>query len=610
MELFKLFGTLGLKGVDSTNKDLDNVTKNAQNSSDKMYNAFKRIGTIVASVFAIDKIKDFGVKMVQTAGEVQAENAQFEASFGDLKDTATDMFNRVSEATGVFATRLQVTGTKAFSQMKGAGMDANEALAKTETYLNLASDAAAYYDISLEEADTRIRSFMRGNVEAGDAIGLFTSESQRNTYALEMYGRKWIELTEAEKQNLMLNVAQDIYKQSGAIGQAQREADGLANVTGNLKEVWRQFLATIGTPVMQAVIPIMQNLTEKLKGLKGWVEENKQVFERIGQVISNVVGIIWNLIEGVISLIGWFQEHKTITTILISVITALVAGFTAYHATVRTITAVTQAWNAIQKILNTTLSLNPIGLVVAGIVALIAVGTILYKKSESFRNFINTLWQGIKSIIGALVPMFKNAFNMIIAVGKPVISFFVGMVNTIASILSPVINIFSKVFNGILAVIKPPVNGIIRIINFIIDALNALSFDIPDWVPFIGGQHFGFNLQRINYLAKGGILTEPTLLNYNPYTGTGTVGGEAGDEAIAPIGVLQSYIGDAVRKETGNLASSIDRLYDMLVSYLALILESADKDIVLDSGVLVGNMIKKIDKQLGNRSNMKLRGNV
>jgi len=204
MELFRIFGTIGLNGTDSVNHDLGDVTGNAEQTANKIAGAFKKIGAAVVAYFAVNKIKDFGVKIVQTAATVQAETAQFEAAFKDLAGTATDMFNRVSEATGVFATRLQVTGTKAFSQLKGAGLDANDALKQTEVFLNLAADAAAYYDISLEDAEARIRSFMRGNVEAGDAIGLFTSESQRNQYAVEMYGKKWIALTEAQKQLLML----------------------------------------------------------------------------------------------------------------------------------------------------------------------------------------------------------------------------------------------------------------------------------------------------------------------------------------------------------------------------------------------------------------------
>ena len=76
-----------------------------------------------------------------------------------------------------------------------------------DEYTRIAADAAAYYDISLEDADVRLRSFLRGNTEAGDAIGLFTSESQRNSKAVELYGTKWTNLTEAQKHHAAVQAA-------------------------------------------------------------------------------------------------------------------------------------------------------------------------------------------------------------------------------------------------------------------------------------------------------------------------------------------------------------------------------------------------------------------
>ena len=75
-------------------------------------------------------------------------------------------------------------------------------------------------------------------------------------------------------------------------------------------------------------------------------------------------------------------------------------------------------------------------------------------------------------------------------------------------------------FNGVISVVENAVNGIIR-------KINTLSWEIPDWVPFFGGETFGFNLStiRIPRLATGGIATSSTLVNV----------GEAGREAILPL---------------------------------------------------------------------------
>ena len=65
--------------------------------------------------------------------------------------------------------------------------------------------------------------------------------------------------------------------------------------------------------------------------------------------------------------------------------------------------------------------------------------------------------------------------------------------------------------NGIIGLINGLVEGVVDGINLVIKALNNISFDIPDWVPLIGGETFGFNLTpltapKIPLLAKGAVL--------------------------------------------------------------------------------------------------------
>ena len=54
-------------------------------------------------------------------------------------------------------------------------------------------------------------------------------------------------------------------------------------------------------------------------------------------------------------------------------------------------------------------------------------------------------------------------------------------------------------------------NSVIKGINTMIKALNNLSFEVPDWVPGIGGKTFGFNIPTLGTisiprLAHGGIV--------------------------------------------------------------------------------------------------------
>lgn len=167
MSSFIIDGLLKLNGAQQFQNDLKQTQNQTESAVNKMAKSFNNLAKTVVAAFSVKAIAGFTKTLVSAAAQVNASNAQFAATFKEVGDSATKMFNDVSKATGVMATRLRVAGTKAFSQFKGAGLDANRALSETERYLNLAADAAAYYDISLEDADMRLRSFIRGNSGAG-----------------------------------------------------------------------------------------------------------------------------------------------------------------------------------------------------------------------------------------------------------------------------------------------------------------------------------------------------------------------------------------------------------------------------------------------------------
>lgn len=300
MDLFTLVAKIGLDS-----KEYEQGIKGAKQGFEKLDTWMIAKAQLIADGVkrAFSTIADFAKDAITAAADVSAEKAQFAATFEGIEEAANGVLASVSNDTGILATRLQQVGTKAFSQFKGAGIDAAGALSMMDEYTRIAADAAAYYDISLEDADVRLRSFLRGNTEAGDAIGLFTSESQRNSKAVELYGTKWTNLTEAQKQNLMLNVAQEIYDQSGATGQAAREMDGWVNVVGNLKRVWKDVLAVIGAPFYESLTPVVQKLSEFLS------DETVQM--RLGMLASSLSDATGWVFDGTIDLLDKILEWSS-----------------------------------------------------------------------------------------------------------------------------------------------------------------------------------------------------------------------------------------------------------------------------------------------------------
>lgn len=180
-------------------------------------------------------------------------------------------------------------------------------------------------------------------------------------------------------------------------------------------------------------------------------------------------------------------------------------------------------------------------------------------------------WEGIKSIFGgimniiagiataiwdAIVGVFKNAINVIkgvVEVGFNAIKAIIeGVMNIIKGIIEGVVNAIAGIINGIFGAIEFLVNGVISAVNFIIKAINKLSFDVPDWVPGIGGEKFGFNLKEMKEvslprLAQGGYVKanqpQPVIVGDNKRHG----------EIIAPENKILALTLQALEQFFGRL---------------------------------------------------------
>lgn len=261
-------------------------------------NVVKTVGG--AAVNTIQGLASAGLSLVETAASMKALDEGLTASFANMGNAANEAFARVGDANNIAVRRLQESGLGFFRQFTSAGMDEAEALEKMELALGYAADAAAAYDISIEEASSMMRSFVRGNVEAGEAIGLFVTQAKRDELAGTMFdGAKWEDLTEAQRQYLLLDVAGQAYKDSKVLGQGAREAENWTNVVGNLASAWKDAQAIMGEEIMIALTPALQDLTK-------WIEDNPEIFESLGEIFGEVATA---LVDAFKSLLTFIDEH-------------------------------------------------------------------------------------------------------------------------------------------------------------------------------------------------------------------------------------------------------------------------------------------------------------
>lgn len=126
-----------------------------------------------------------------------------------------------------------------------------------------------------------------------------------------------------------------------------------------------------------------------------------------------------------------------------------------------------------------------------------------------------TMWETVKSVFNGVKQMFQGLVKIIK-------SLFSG---DIKGVLEGFKTFLGGFVNVIWSILKAPINYLIKGINALIRGVNKIKFDVPDWVPVIGGQRWGFNLPSIPELAKGGVITQPTQ----------AIIGEAGKEAVVPL---------------------------------------------------------------------------
>lgn len=145
-----------------------------------------------------------------------------------------------------------------------------------------------------------------------------------------------------------------------------------------------------------------------------------------------------------------------------------------------------------------------------------------------------------ETVMSVFDNMFNAAYNIVSAIGKLFSGDLKGALNDFKQA-------FSNVFSALWSIAKAPLNLIIEGINALIKGANKISFDVPDWVPGLGGKKFGFKIPTIPKLAKGGIINMP---GRGVPIGTQAIGGEAGREGVIPLTDNQQMelLGEAIGK--------------------------------------------------------------
>lgn len=328
---------------------------------------------------------------------------------------------------------------------------------------------------------------MFGSVEAGQAVLSLTGDN----------AAMFAEDLEAMKDS------------AGAATDAFEEMEqSTSRQMNKLKASFKDVMITVGT----TLLPVLSSLVEKIKpvieSVRKWMEENP--------------GLTKTIILAVGALAGLMVVLGPILMMLPGIVAALPILGGAFMVL-----------------------LGPVGLIIAAIAGLIAIGVLIWKNWDVISAKAQEIWGGI-------------------------VRFFEGIPDKIGQA-------FSNLADIMLAPFRAVWEGIETAVNWLIDLLNKISFTLPDW---LGGKELGINIAKVKLLkfGGGGLITEPTLLyglrSQRPYA----IAGESGVERVVPGAsggdtiYNVSFPGAVIREE-----ADLHRLSELVSRELHILQESKSR---------------------------------
>lgn len=460
-------------------------------------------------------IVDLGNKFATTERDI-VEMATRLASAGTIAGLSEQDILALSTAMSSVGINAEAGGTAMTQTMTAISKAVSAGGAKLEEYAKVAGVtssefAAMWSDKPIKAIQAFIGGLNRMNSNGEDTIAVLDN--------LGLSGIRQSNMLRAlalasEKLDGAVTIANNAWEENTAL--SEEASKRYATVKSQL-EILRNRLNNLAISIGDILLPIINSIVGALQNVIDW-------FYNLDNSTKKTILIVGGLIAAISPVAG--------------IISGIAGAISFITGTV--IPALTTAINFLLA--------NPIVLIIAAIVGLVAliatkgeeIQAILQSVDDFLQGVFTTDWSQSFGILGEILNAFfatvKSIWDSIKAVFDGIIDFIRGVfTGDWERAWTGVQEIFKGIFTALVAIAKAPLNGIIGLINMVIDAinwmingLNSIHFDVPDWVPVLGGKSLGFNIPtigKIAYLAKGGILS----------SGSAIVG-EAGPELLTMAG--------------------------------------------------------------------------
>lgn len=415
-------------------QSMNSAGEKMKSVGDKMSSIGSKLSTAVT--LPLVGIGTAATKMAMDA--VESENL-FEVAMGSMAGDARKWSEETSKSLGLNAYNVRKNVATYNAMLTSMGLTSQESLKMSEGLTQLSYDMASFYNLKPEEAFEKLKSGISDEAEPLKALGILVNDNTIKTYAYSHgIAKQGEQLTEAQKVQARYGAILDATK--NAQGDLARTMDSPTNKLRVMKEQAEQLGIQFGQlliPILEKLMGVIKPLMDKFQGLS---KEQQETIIKIGLVVA-AIGPVIMIIGKVISIAG------TLSTIIGTVSGAMAAAGGASGALGAAFAAIT----------------GPVGIAVAAITGLIAIFVALYKNNEDFRNSVNTVWNGVKTLISGVIESLKAMFQAFITLANQIWKKygddFVKIITTAFNLVATIVNTTLKAIQDVIKIITSAIKS-------------------------------------------------------------------------------------------------------------------------------------------------------
>ena len=238
----------------------------------------KKAGATIAAAFGVKKLIEFGKSCLDLGSDLAEVQNVVDVTFPQMTAQVDSFAQSAAKNFGLSETMAkQYTGT--FGAMaKAFGFSEKQAYDMGTSLTALAGDVASFYNLSQDEAYTKLKSVFTGETESLKDLGVVMTQTALDSYALANgFGKTTAQMSEAEKVALRYQFVQE--QLALANGDFARTSGGWANQVRILSLQFQSLKASIGqglinvfTPVLKVVNNLIGRLITLANAFKSFTE--------------------------------------------------------------------------------------------------------------------------------------------------------------------------------------------------------------------------------------------------------------------------------------------------------------------------------------------------